>query len=752
MNRLIFMNILFLTSSLLSQEAWQWQNPWPQGNSLLDVIAIDENKIIAVGSNSAILSTNDRGDTWQVSYYEELNTELKSIFFVDEDNGWICGTSFSEYEFGIVLRTENGGRSWDRVDIIPNVDLREIQFFDENLGWASGINSIFGLPYLFKTENGGQSWQARQMSDKEAADCHFRFFNPDTGIFNFRGHSYSEEGGEFLKTTNGGVSWDSTAHGFSTVYFADSKNGWAGLNRAGWYPWYTVHSTMDGGQTWQQDSTVSGGGLIRSIFFTDTLLTSNSGSFGFYNTDYGYYVDNFGLISKTEDRGRNWQDKSKTATTEDLNSVFFINENVGWAVGGSETLCWGCEPEVLQEGYLINTIDGGENWNYLEYHTDIVNFQLRKVQFPDRATGYVLGFNEELDWGGLKKSAIFKTHSAPQFWVTILEKKSTQFTDFHFRDKNNGFVIGEKNTFLITKDGGNTWTNSFPSCLDSNIQWEFNSIFFLTKQEGWLSVEYMYDGQKENLLLKTNNGGTTWDSLSNFYTNIIEDIYFITPDTGWFCGYYQADWEVNNSKHGFTAKTTNGGKYWQINEWYSKTESISDNLKLLHSIEFFDGKIGWAIGDDSYYTEDGGESWYLSMDNKLSGGNNDLFLLKNENTGWIVGNGGKVLKTTSGGIPNIIKEENKNLTPPVSFLLNQNYPNPFNPKTTIGYQLPKSSFIDLSIYNILGQEVATLVSEKLPAGNYKVEWDASGFTSGIYFYKLETKNGFIQTKKLIVLK
>ncbi|MCP4414150.1 MAG: T9SS type A sorting domain-containing protein, partial [Gammaproteobacteria bacterium] len=67
---------------------------------------------------------------------------------------------------------------------------------------------------------------------------------------------------------------------------------------------------------------------------------------------------------------------------------------------------------------------------------------------------------------------------------------------------------------------------------------------------------------------------------------------------------------------------------------------------------------------------------------------------------------------------------------PKSYKLSQNYPNPFNPTTSISYQLPQTSDVDLSIYNLLGQKVATLVSKKQPAGSHKVEWDATGFASG----------------------
>ncbi len=89
---------------------------------------------------------------------------------------------------------------------------------------------------------------------------------------------------------------------------------------------------------------------------------------------------------------------------------------------------------------------------------------------------------------------------------------------------------------------------------------------------------------------------------------------------------------------------------------------------------------------------------------------------------------------------------------PVKFTLMQNYPNPFNPKTVISYQLALNSEVDLSIYNLLGQKVSTLVSEKQPAGSYTVELNASGFASGIYIYRLETEQGFVQSRKMILLK
>ena len=89
---------------------------------------------------------------------------------------------------------------------------------------------------------------------------------------------------------------------------------------------------------------------------------------------------------------------------------------------------------------------------------------------------------------------------------------------------------------------------------------------------------------------------------------------------------------------------------------------------------------------------------------------------------------------------------------PTNFKLHQNYPNPFNPVTTIDYELPITNYVRLDIYTIRGQRVETLVNGKQIAGMHTVEWDASSFSSGVYFYKLSTDQGFSQTRKLILIK
>ena len=117
--------------------------------------------------------------------------------------------------------------------------------------------------------------------------------------------------------------------------------------------------------------------------------------------------------------------------------------------------------------------------------------------------------------------------------------------------------------------------------------------------------------------------------------------------------------------------------------------------------------------------------------------------------------GNRILKN------NTVVTSLENLTFPVQFSLEQNYPNPFNPSTTIEYNLPQGGFVTLKVYNILGKEVSTLVNEQIDAGKHKVDFDASGLNSGVYFYKLlvsdlQGKDGrageLVETKKMILLK
>ncbi|MCW9066479.1 MAG: T9SS type A sorting domain-containing protein, partial [Ignavibacteriaceae bacterium] len=101
---------------------------------------------------------------------------------------------------------------------------------------------------------------------------------------------------------------------------------------------------------------------------------------------------------------------------------------------------------------------------------------------------------------------------------------------------------------------------------------------------------------------------------------------------------------------------------------------------------------------------------------------------------------------------NIIHTEIEDDQPKIeSFYLSQNFPNPFNSITTIKYDVPEKNRVMLKIYNVLGKELVTLIDEEKAAGNYEIKFESKGFSSGIYFYKMQAGN-FEESKKMILLR
>ncbi|HEX9654048.1 MAG TPA: T9SS type A sorting domain-containing protein [bacterium] len=104
--------------------------------------------------------------------------------------------------------------------------------------------------------------------------------------------------------------------------------------------------------------------------------------------------------------------------------------------------------------------------------------------------------------------------------------------------------------------------------------------------------------------------------------------------------------------------------------------------------------------------------------------------------------GGLDLVTSVEPIPNIV---------PNSFRLDQNYPNPFNPSTTIQFAVPTTSHVSMKLFDLRGREVGTLLDNRMPAGEYKLQFEATGLASGVYFYRMQS-DGFVQSRKLTLLR
>ncbi len=106
-----------------------------------------------------------------------------------------------------------------------------------------------------------------------------------------------------------------------------------------------------------------------------------------------------------------------------------------------------------------------------------------------------------------------------------------------------------------------------------------------------------------------------------------------------------------------------------------------------------------------------------------------------------------VLESLIGEYANLVEDSQI----PKKFILYQNYPNPFNPITTISFLIPHESQVTLKVYNTVGEKVVTLVDNFLSAGKHSIDWDASVFSSGLYFYRMQAGE-FVETKKLLLVK
>ncbi|MCX7833328.1 MAG: T9SS type A sorting domain-containing protein, partial [Ignavibacteria bacterium] len=114
---------------------------------------------------------------------------------------------------------------------------------------------------------------------------------------------------------------------------------------------------------------------------------------------------------------------------------------------------------------------------------------------------------------------------------------------------------------------------------------------------------------------------------------------------------------------------------------------------------------------------------------------------------YAISSSGAVMKLVDNVLVGV--ENNNNI--PTEYKLEQNYPNPFNPTTTISFSLPKSAFVTIKVYDVLGKEIRTILSENKDAGNHSLLFDATDLPSGIYYYKI-VANNFVDTKKMILLK
>jgi photosystem II stability/assembly factor-like uncharacterized protein len=399
-----------------------------------------------------------------------------------------------------------------------------------------------------------------------------------------------------------------------------------------------------------------------------------------------------------------------SGTTNYLYSVYFISDNTGWAVGQAST--------------VLKTTNAGTNW--LPQIGGASGF-LYSVFFISENTGWACG----------QSGAIIKTTNGGANWFSQVSGYPADYLySVCFTDVNFGYICGSNGLILKTINGGNNWTN-IPSGTTNTLSC-VNFPVSAVSTTGFISGGSAIEGT----ILKTQNQGTNW-ALQTVGNNWLFGIYFINVNTGWSVGY-------NNTIY----RSTNGGTSWII-----QTAPVAQRFLSVH---FIDENTGWACGYNGWviHTINGGVTWLAQQ----TGTTENLWgiFFRNALTGWAVGWNGKIIHTTNGGVFTSVQQIGNSV--PERFQLYQNYPNPFNPVTKIKFDIgpplnplllkegtARSAGVVLKIHDILGKEVTTLVNEQLSPGTFEVEWNASGFPSGVYFFRL-TADGHSLTKKIVLLK
>ncbi len=427
-------------------------------------------------------------------------------------------------------------------------------------------------------------------------------------------------------------------NGLHDVLFHDSKGIIVGTRGS-------IVLSDDGGSTWFSNETFTNNNLV-SICKSDyntyfiagsnsTLLKSSDGGIiwewievpvstnltqvFFVNPDIGFCTGADGTIIKTTDGGENWS-VVFTDNTIKLKSIFFTSEFNGVAVG--------------KYNAILRTTDGGLTWATADCFFPIF-FDLRKVTFTSATVGYIIG----------DEGFLFKTTDAGASWFQLHPPCYVNFTDIHFIDENNGYLVSS-GSLLITNNAGDTWQciqstlpgadcitvnnsnilfvggsqgeilksvdngNTF-SDLCKGIRTPLNKASFPDSETGYVSGSW-------GALLKTTDAGNTWDSITtNFYGDYI-DLHFFTPQKG-----------IVLTIGGHLLKTENGGIDWTV-------QSLDANTQM-RGLTFTDDMHGYACGGKGrfYKTRDGGETWEANFFNADSYLFNVHFI--SPDTGFVVG-------------------------------------------------------------------------------------------------------------------
>jgi photosystem II stability/assembly factor-like uncharacterized protein len=323
----------------------------------------------------------------------------------------------------------------------------------------------------------------------------------------------------------------------------------------------------------------------------------------------------------------------------------------------------------------------------------------------------------------------------------------------YFWNENDGIALGDpplappgysEYLILTTNDGGNTWEevgedNGVPSVTGS---WGIRGWWDVVGDNIWYPVFSPQDSTTSTVILHSSDRGQNWVTLPvpDEFSEYNISITFSNENDGFISTDYPY----------LTSVSSDGGQTWSDPVQH-------EGYQIMHpkcakgTQTIFAKNYGEIIRSDDW-----GATWY-SQD-QPSNAEVKNFDVLDENVVWAAGDNQLILKTTNGGGTGLsIVQDPSNPMVPTGITLEQNYPNPFNPDTKIKFKLEQSGPVRLSIFNVLGQEVRILVSNrKMNTGYYTELWNGKDnhgryVPTGNYFYRIE-QNGITQNKKMILLR
>jgi photosystem II stability/assembly factor-like uncharacterized protein len=401
-----------------------------------------------------------------------------------------------------------------------------------------------------------------------------------------------------------------------------------------------------------------------------------------------------------------WIEKQSPVTTWLLRCDFADTLN-GWACGES--------------GVILHTSNGGENWIQQFSNND---YLLEGISFINSRVGWCIGN----DYSHLKSLIFYTSNSGSNWSVNPYPDSTLILNTIYFLDSLNGYMGGYSGTILKTSNAGNTWKLM---AVDSSQYFTYHimGIRFFNHKIGVAFGGVLDFG---GVLWKTTNYGLNWNAFLVSSEPVFDVVYLDSANA------YASSGEFDLGA-GFIKTRDN----WLNFDYTSlgffgegRAVAMRTPEEIWIPLSFAEK---WAVSTDA------GENWLL-IDNPDSNSVYDALFIDSTH-GWAVGGYGKVFKFNKEiiGIGALQKGS------VVFYKLYQNYPNPFNPVTKIYFELPENTYVKLSVYDILGREVTSLVDGEMMRGKHESDWNASGYPSGVYFYKISTGT-YAQTKKMVLLK